>query len=92
MFLAGAEGLELPLRNMVAYHPWSGCYAPCFFPSGARLSLPPAAAYSFAPARSACLELKFYRKQKQNTGLLTGALLLAGAEGLEPSARGFGER
>ncbi|MBQ7046866.1 MAG: hypothetical protein IJN85_03890 [Oscillospiraceae bacterium] len=35
--------------------------------------------------------VKFYHKQNKNTGLLDQCFYLAGAEGLEPSARGFGD-
>ena len=66
--------------------------APCFFTSAVCLLLPQAAAYGFAPARLGFKSfLNFYTKIKD--GYLTvPVFILAGAEGLEPSARGFGDR
>ena len=53
---------------------------------------PPAAARRLAPARSACrgfISFDLKPKQKDTRRCL---FVLAGAEGLEPSARGFGDR
>ena len=53
---------------------------------------PPAALRRRCPARSACLEAQVLLHTKKKDTAKAMSFFLAGAEGLEPSARGFGDR
>ncbi len=81
-----------PSETLSHSFPWSGCCALCFFPSLASLPLPPGAVGS-SPRHASCRGFKpFSAPTKKKKHRFLGAFFLAGAEGLEPSARGFGDR
>ena len=83
----------LPLRNIVALLAFGASQCSLFL----HLSgLPSSAAGSGNPlrptARSACLEAQVLLHTKKKDTAKAMSFFLAGAEGLEPSARGFGDR
>ena len=92
LFWQGQKDLKLPLRNIVALLAWSASHCSLFL----HLSVTPSSATGGgAPLRPGTLreprvQVLIYIKTKR---LPNGnRFALAGAEGLEPSARGFGDR
>ena len=88
----GQKDFKLPLRNIVALLAWSASHCSLFLHLTAVPSSATGGGTAVRPGTLRVPMLQTIRSKPKQKDTRRCLFVLAGAEGLEPSARGFGDR